>query len=466
MSRLGTRLVLLSAIILIALLSGLFVLAESGYARLSTLNVRISDVQERQTRLARLLSYVIDGESSMRGYVLTADEQFLEPLLLAQDGAALMLDELTKNYGRSDIANEPELADLRRLVSECFDQLQHAISLHGSQGQAAAAEFIRMASGKRTTDSIRVKIRALEDQTTHALLDVFTRWLDDLKTLRLGMAVAVLLNMILILVAATLMYREMRRRESLNLELQQEVRARSAELAALSSHLQQVSEREKKALARDLHDALGGLLVGTKMDVAWIRNRIGSTDPAVEMRFQRIQKSLEQGVDFKRRVVEQLRPTLLDNMGLFAALRWQFQDVCNRASLECNHVLPEPELVLTSDAAIALFRVAQEALTNMLKHANASAAWLEVEVEREELQVLVADNGRGMAAHAQTGGGQGLAGMRHRVMALGGTIEIRPRAAGGTEIVVRVPLTRILASARDADNTEAAPAETPIARTT
>lgn len=445
MSRLGTHLVLLSAIVLIVLLAGLFVLAESGYARLSTLNVRISDVQERQTRLAQLLAYVVDGESSMRGYVLTADEGFLEPLNRAQEGAAVVLEGLAKSYRRSGTDNASQIDGLRRLVKERFGQLQHAISLYDSQGQAAAVEFVRQTIGKRTTDAIRQEIRTLADQSTNALLDVFTRWLDDLQTLRLAMAVTVLLNMALLLIAATLLSRELRRRESRNVELEHEVHARSTELAALSSHLQQVAEREKQTLARDLHDALGGLLIATKMDVAWIRSHIGKFDASIEQRFARIQRSLDQGIDFKRRVVEQLRPTLLDNMGLFAALRWQFEDTCNRAGIRCEHRMPELELVLSSDAAIGLFRIAQEALTNILRHARASSARLTVEVESDELVLRVEDNGQGMPSRAASGGGQGLAGMRHRVDALRGKLEIGPRADGGTQVVVRVPLAQILA---------------------
>jgi len=253
------------------------------------------------------------------------------------------------------------------------------------------------------------------------------------------------LSIILVLIAGTLVHRQLRRRANEASELEEQVRLGVSELAALSSHLQYVSEREKKALARELHDALGGLLVATKMDVAWIRNHLEQRDPAIELRFTRIQRSLDQGVDFKRRVVEQLRPTLLDNMGLFAALRWQFQDTCNRASLKAVDDIPENELVLTSDAAIALFRVSQEAVTNILKHARASTAWLSVEVDGDVLKMRVADNGRGIAQQASSGGGHGLSGMRHRITALGGELLIRPSEHGGTELLVSVPLKRVLA---------------------
>src|ERR1700749_5294591 len=99
------------------------------------------------------------------------------------------------------------------------------------------------------------------------------------------------------------------------LELEQQVEARTSELTALSTHLQGVSEQEKSARPRELHDELGGLLVAARMDLSWLQQRLPTSDPAIEQRFKRIHESLSAGVDLKRRVVEELRPTLLDNMG-------------------------------------------------------------------------------------------------------------------------------------------------------
>src|SRR5579871_4763996 len=102
-----------------------------------------------------------------------------------------------------------------------------------------------------------------------------------------------------------------------NEELEGRVRRRTSELSALSSHLQQVSEKEKAALARELHDELGGLLIAVKMDVSWLHKRApNAQDPEMHTRWTRVLKVLDEGVDFKRRIVESLRPTLLDNMGL------------------------------------------------------------------------------------------------------------------------------------------------------
>ena len=107
---------------------------------------------------------------------------------------------------------------------------------------------------------------------------------------------------------------------------------RETELSDLAANLQTMAESEKVLLARQLHDELGGALVGAKMDLAWLRRRIGSTDTEIIARWDRLERALETGIAFKRRVVEQLRPTLLDNLGFYAAARWLVEETCGAVS--------------------------------------------------------------------------------------------------------------------------------------
>src|ERR1700733_12898354 len=134
---------------------------------------------------------------------------------------------------------------------------------------------------------------------------------------------------------------------------------RETELSELAANLQTIAESEKILLARQLHDELGGALVGAKMDLSWLRRRIGSTDPEVVARWDRLERALETGIAFKRRMVEQLRPTLLDNLGFYAAARWLVEETCAEAGLKCELDLPLPEPLLTKGEGIALFRVPQ-----------------------------------------------------------------------------------------------------------
>ena len=159
------------------------------------------------------------------------------------------------------------------------------------------------------------------------------------------------------------------------------------------------------------------------------------------MRLRRIQDVLEQGIDLKRRVIEELRPTLLDNMGLVAALRWQLDETCGRAGLKCEGHFPAEEPDIDPRTSIALFRVVQEALTNVQKHAT-GAKRVDVTLEMLSTHVLlvVSDDGAGIAP-AAIGKPQsrGLAGMKHRIGAVGGTLRIGRSNDGGAEITALVP---------------------------
>ncbi|HLK70958.1 MAG TPA: ATP-binding protein [Steroidobacteraceae bacterium] len=236
-----------------------------------------------------------------------------------------------------------------------------------------------------------------------------------------------------------------------NEELEGRVRRRTSELAALSSHLQQVSEKEKASLARALHDELGGLLIAVKMDVSWLHKRWPNPSAEIQARWARVLKALDDGVDFKRRVVENLRPTLLDNMGLLPAVRWIVEETCSRAGLQYTEIYPEQEPQLSEDAAIMVFRLVQESLVNVAKHAHATHVRLQIDVDAAEMRVLIEDNGSGIEPERRDSlSSHGLAIMRHRVRSSGGALQLDLAAHGGTRVLARLPLSRILRDTRSA----------------
>ena len=151
--------------------------------------------------------------------------------------------------------------------------------------------------------------------------------------------------------------------------------------------------------------------------------------------------SADDGSDvLKRRVIEQLRPTLLDTMGLVSALRWQFQESCGRAGLQCTDTLPEDELEVEPEAATALFRMAQEAMTNINKHAEASTVDIDLSDREGVLTLEVTDNGKGLDAQAlRKAKSFGLLGLRERAAKVDGWLDVSssPR---GTSVILSVPL--------------------------
>ena len=221
-------------------------------------------------------------------------------------------------------------------------------------------------------------------------------------------------------------------------DLETLIEARTRELSTLSSHLQELSEKERSELARNLHDELGGLLTAAKMDLSWLQSRV--PDPTLQERLAQLGAVLDEAMDLKRRVVEDLRPSLLDHFGLPTALRAYVESVCAKAGLRADIALPEDGASISKDAAIALFRIVQEGLTNIVRHAGARSVALTFTMDSEACRLALGDDGRGFDA---TDPGfrcsHGITGMRQRVRSLDGRFEIESRPGAGTTLRVVVP---------------------------
>jgi len=228
-------------------------------------------------------------------------------------------------------------------------------------------------------------------------------------------------------------------------EIESRVRRRTAELSSLTNHLQRMSENEKASLARMLHDELGGLLIAVKMDASWLHKRWPNPTPEIQARWARVLKVLDDGVDFKRRVVENLRPTLLDNIGLLPAVRWVVEETCGAAGLQYTEIYPEQEPALSEEASIMMFRLVQESLVNVVRHAHATHVRVQIEMDSSQMSLLIEDNGSGIEPERRDAiSAHGLAIMRHRVRDSGGTLQLESAAHGGTRVYARFPLERIV----------------------
>jgi signal transduction histidine kinase len=265
---------------------------------------------------------------------------------------------------------------------------------------------------------------------------------------RVGLVVMTVLTLVLLGVIARLFLVEAHRQERRRVaaerearELERLVTTRTRELAELSTHLQDYAEKEKAELARNLHDELGGLLTAAKMDLSWLQSRIHEAPLAT--RLAQLGNVLDEAMNLKRRVVEDLRPSLLDHFGLPTALRAHVEAACANAGLACELAISGEAESIPHDTAIALFRVVQEGLTNIVRHARAQHVRLALTSDAKRHLLLLGDDGCGIqAGNPLFRWSHGLAGMRHRVEALGGQFAIESSAAAGTTLRVDVPRER------------------------
>lgn len=212
------------------------------------------------------------------------------------------------------------------------------------------------------------------------------------------------------------------------------------QLRQLTGHLQTAREEERTYIAREIHDELGQSLTALNMDLAWLSNQLPRDRIAWLDKIGAMSNLVGSMVQQVQRIATELRPGLLDKLGLVAAIEWQAQDLAKRTGLTCELQLTEQELVLDPNLATTLFRIVQEALTNIVRHAEASKIQIQLTNQPDSLTLTVRDNGRGIdPAQVSNPYSLGLTGMRERARAWDGDIVIEGIPGRGTTIVVRIP---------------------------
>jgi signal transduction histidine kinase len=431
--------------ILIMVFLAALLLTFAGQMRLREAGERLENSTARQLRIDDLELALIRSVSAQRSFLLTGDKGYLALCEKYRADIEPRLERLRLAYADAK-AGGADLRNLQILIGKRLADLGIVSDIQQKQGTAAAISLIATSVGTDSGLAISDILGQMRGREAAEHATAGQNWYASLSLGRWITLACALLDIVLIGVATRLIYADVRRRNLLNaelrdraLQLEQEVGLRTRELVELSTHLQNLAEREKASLARELHDELGGLLVGARMDISWAEQHLAKNDPDLKQRLNRVQQNLSASVDLKRRIIEELRPTLLDNVGLFAALRWQLKETCGNAGLNCTESYPDEEPRFTSAAAIALFRIAQEALNNILKHASARNVSLSIHVD-DAVNMRIADDGAGIpAGRSQAIDSHGIASMRHRARALGGRMDVYGGEGGGTTVMVQIP---------------------------
>jgi PAS domain S-box-containing protein len=220
---------------------------------------------------------------------------------------------------------------------------------------------------------------------------------------------------------------------------EQELRASSEQFRKLTAHLQSVREEERARISREVHDELGQSLTAVKMDLAWLAGRLPQRDGPMLKRIRSTQHMADSILQSIRRISTELRPAVLD-LGLAAALEWQVQEFEARSGIRCKVRLLTRQVV-ASNASTAMFRIFQETLTNVARHAKATRAEVVLQKQRDRLVLLIHDNGRGFdQADPSLSKSLGLLGMRERAAILGGRVSISSAPGKGTTVTASIPL--------------------------
>ena len=419
---------------------------EVGHMRSQDAVEQLAQGLTTRSDVNKLLQSMLDAETGQRGYLLTGNETYLEPYDKAVATVQTNLDSLRMQFMGAP-ADMQEFALLSRQISRKLAEMELSLRLR-RQGNEDAWKFILNTDvGKEHMEAIRQHAQELIARSDKRLQQGREQIEQSLMLSRIGIATVTAIG----LLAFYMYLRQTQAVQTVNLREQEVlererdrleglVRDRTATLSELANHLQQVREEERGHLARELHDELGALLTAAKLDVARLKSKIDATAPDVSERLKHLTETLNSGIALKRRIIEDLRPSSLSNLGLTAALEILTREYAERAGIDVETSL-EP-VQLPDAAQLTVYRMVQEALTNIGKYAKASKVLVSVHGYPTHVAVQVRDDGVGFDPGTVRPTSHGLAGMRHRVEAAGGRLTLTSRPGNGTLLSAVLPLPR------------------------
>ena len=431
--------------LLLAILAALILIGinETGFNRSTAALDDIAQASRTRGSLNRLLQHVLDAETGSRGYLLTGDPRYLEPY----DAAAAQVTQNLDNLRLLYTPNADEFATLSQLgrnIHRKLAEMDLSVRMR-KEGNEEAWKFVLMTDmGKEHMDAIREQATKLIDASATRMEVSQVQVRRALLLSRIGIAAVTMAGLLAFYLylrqGTTLKLAGEQQQQILKQErdlLERQVRERTATLAELATHLQQVREDERGHLARELHDELGALLTAAKLDVARLKSKLGTQAPEFAQRLQHLTETLNSGIALKRRIIEDLRPSSLLNLGLTASLEILAREFAERSGIEVATDLEAVEL--DNSSQLTVYRLVQESLTNVGKYAQADQVDIKVRNHGDQIEVDIKDNGEGFDVADVRPSTHGLAGMKHRVEAAGGRLTVESVVGEGSRISATLP---------------------------
>ena len=428
----------------LAVVAALMTINELGFRQSNAAALEIREAQQKRATINVLLQQMLDAETGQRGYLLTGQKKYLMPYNDAVGAVAGTLDKLRTLY-----IDEPKhlevFARLSRAMSRKMGEMDVTIKLRDVSADAEKwLSVLETGVGTEQMDAVRSLSRELLEIATAEMDAKMAKIRQSLELSRIGITLTALLGVFAFyqyLLQTRALERMALSEKSMLAEeakrLDELVRERTDALTDLATHLQNVQEQEREWLARELHDELGALLTAAKFDIARTKASLPPDADKALARLAHLNETINEVVKLKRRIIEDLRPSSLSNLGLTAALEVLASDYRERSELAVT--LNVEDVKLSDEAELTIFRLVQEALTNVAKYARADEVMISLHEYAGHVEVSVSDNGQGFDVAARTTSTHGLSGMRHRISALKGHLSITSSPEKGTRIGAVIP---------------------------
>jgi signal transduction histidine kinase len=429
-------------------------LTDAWMGALARQNATLTKYRESIALVAELRARFNVAESAQRAYLISLQNRYIPVDDKVIDAQLKRTQDVLRGLSaHMESGDEPRrrhmemMKDITADVEGKVAELQAAISLANKGNVEAAMQMVHAEEGSTRTQHFMEKTQALMDDLGRDTAKTMERRDTTMAAGRLSVAASILLVLVLLVITVKKLVEEIvdRDRRSKQLEtdvvnFEQKLEERTRMLKTLAVDYQYDVERDRRKLARELHDEMGSILTATKMDISWVLRKIKDVSPEASEKLTRTMRYLDQGIELKRRVVQDLHPSLLTTFGLIPALKALIESAAERNQWELDLLLPEEGTHISEALGLIAYRVVQETLTNATKYAQATKVSVHLQVDERYLKLEITDNGKGMDMTQGYEVTHGLKGMRHRVIAIGGKMQIESEPGKGMFTLALIPL--------------------------
>jgi len=423
------------------MLSGLNAVRTVAQLRFSNEDI-LEGFLARQTRLDELRSAIYLSGTYVRDYLLEPDPAKAEESRMALVDTRTQIQEVLSLTGDSDASivdpgGRVMYQELQDEVGDYWQTIAPILSWDVRQRHSNGYRFLHDEVLPRRSNMLRIAdtiAKVNQQQLMERDQMVVKMFVGFRNRLLIGMAVMFLGGLVLASAAAV----HILRLETQTMAHLREVTEARQELRNLSARLVEGQENERKNISRELHDAVGQSMSAVQFELHDLGVALAQYPEPLRTRVDRIRELVESSVAMVRNMALLLRPSMLDDLGLEAALRWQAEQISKSTGIRIDISASALPGELPEDHKICIFRVVQEALNNVCRHAGAHFAAIELRARADELHVIVRDDGRGFPAPRKRG--LGLVGMRERVESLGGSLTVQSESGKGAKVEIFLPL--------------------------
>ncbi len=426
----------------LATVAMIFISESSYWQSVGTLD-ELGKMGAVRVSIQRLERGVLAAESAQRGYLLTQRAEYLQPYHQALEEIETAFKAI-ETYYDGEAKQSAAVTKLRAQTKTKLSELALTIDMLQQGKRQASLELTLSNIGKDHMETIAQLSAELLSHETRNVSEGRADLFHTLLLRRVGVAALSGLSLLALALylrqMAAVRLAQLQLKRALQVErdgLEIAVANRTAELSNLALHLHTAREDERSRVARDLHDELGALLTSAKLDAARIKSRLTGNAPEALERLTHLVDTLNSGIVLKRRIIEGLRPSALDHLGLVEALAILARDFADRSDAEVITTLQA--VALTPESELVAYRIVQEAITNIGKYAQARHVWITLAPLDGQVRIAVRDDGVGFHTSSLSSSAHGLLGMRFRVEAAKGVMVLSSTPGVGTAIEVRLP---------------------------